>query len=72
MTAFIELTCKLSASPIKRRVSINVNKIVYFSPNGNDNKNTFLVLNNGDFLIADESYQVVCSKIKGAYYGTNK
>lgn len=71
MTAFIELTCKLQVGPIKKRTSINVDKIIYFAPNGSDGKTTLIFLGTGDYLVADESYQVVTSKIKGAYYGTN-
>lgn len=71
MTAFIELTCKLQVGPIKKRTCINVGKIVYFAPNGIDGKNTLIFLTTGDCVVAEESYQVVSSKIKGAYYGPN-
>jgi hypothetical protein len=71
VTAFIELTCKLQVGPIKKRTCINVDKIVYFAPNGSDGKTTLIFLATGDCLVSDENYQVVSSKIKGAYYGTN-
>lgn len=71
MTAFIELTCKLQVGPIKKRTFINVDNIVYFAPNGGDGKSTLIFLTTGDCVVADESCQVVSSKIKGAYYGTN-
>jgi hypothetical protein len=61
---FIELTCKFPHNPIKKKVRINVDKILYFLPNSVDGSNTMLNCGDGNILVADESYEAVCKMIE--------
>ena len=64
---FIDLACKIPTSPIKKYVTINVESIKYFTPNGTDGAKTLLYLGSGDYLVADGSVQDVKRKIEEAY-----
>lgn len=56
---FIRLMCKLPNSPIKKETLINIEKIVYITPNGNDGEKTFIFLGDGEYLVADECFKMV-------------
>ena len=72
MTAFIELTCKIPSTPIKKAIMLNIESIRYFAPNNADGSKTILRIGDSDYLVADENYEEVQKKIVKAYYGTNQ
>ena len=68
---FIDLVCKIPASPVKKNVMINVSMIKYMAPNGIDGSGTLIFLGNGDYLVADESIQEVKRLIEHAVRKSN-
>lgn len=68
---FIDLVCKIPASPVKKNVMINVNAIKYIAPNGIDGSGTLIFFGSGNYLVADESIQEVAMRIEDVVRKSN-